>query len=359
MADTTKKHTHDVDSEIEEDNIPKIGSADEVITQASTATQGGVWVDPVEFMASVSRTTTPGKKQASKEEDRRDRGKETLSLLAERMKGKDVVRANTEDSKRASSSTKQSGIHSLKTNEEIARRASDLTETSVGEDKEFRNPRKALAMASEATQNAAWPEQGERAAEAWEGESGRETMKEDLSTLGGMTRPEAAYRLLRKRFDADDLQALTDIITYEFMLRQAIPGKTFRGGVVAILDKQVKAAIEGINHRMDKIIPASGRDEVSRQQLGILETKFSELERMMAERNADEIRILEMATDIIAREEAQQAEYELVETNLLETQQKRSDISGVLDRLKSNERVLEKRSIPEKPKRSTRRLGLF
>lgn len=214
------------------------------------------------------------------------------------------------------------------------------TVTSEDDDKQFGSKDDVLKEAQEIAAGGLWSEENISAPMTWEGEKRKEKMTDDPPRLGGMGRPTEAYAVLLKQFDADTVRALVEVVTYEFMVAQGIPGRSFKTGIASMIAQSDRILQSNLDSRIQKIAPSAGKDEYSRQQIEITNQKLLEVERMMSERNADTIAVMERATDVLASYEAKKRDEEAPGEELLKITLERDQLTAELDKLRGQQAAL-------------------
>lgn len=219
---------------------------------------------------------------------------------------------------------------------------------------------KVISEAQEASTGGIWKEASVAIPLGYEGDTGSSLAEAASSpTIGGAGRVDKAIAILGSALSRVQIDALVDVVIHEIMVRNAIPGKDLKVGIasmIAITDLETRKWTE---NRITTSRQSVGKDEYVRQQHNILENKFEELEQLVARRSQEEIRIVEKATDILARIELKEASDMAVGEDLLSLQRERAELTEDLQKLKETAPAVKELSAQRAGKRSGRRTGLF
>jgi len=238
---------------------------------------------------------------------------------------------------------------------------SDDTPTSVADIEDPISKDQIVREAEEVSRGGVWSDENLEQPLIWAGEQvGKVSSEEKTPRLGGMGRPDKAYSVILRKFTAEELESLVEVVNYELMVRNAIPGRNLKVGLATMIANSEQALRRSVESKIGENSAKSGIDVQARQNFQIVENKLHEFEKILAERNRGEIQILEKATDVLAGYEAKKREEGIAGDELLNLIEERDHLKDALTELRGLQSKLPASgNKPDGGRRSTRRGALF
>lgn len=234
-----------------------------------------------------------------------------------------------------------------------------MAETATSANGSSEGQQDILNEAEKIARGGVWTEEAVAEPISWAGESSAAAMPLDPPRLGGLSRPDRCYDLLEKALSRPQIDALVEIVLYELMSQNGLPGKTLKTGIASLIATAEQETRTWADGKMSTITTSAGRDESARQHVKILENKLTELEKMFASRNRDEVVIIERATDVLAAYESKKKDEGISGDDLLKLQQEKAELTEALEKLQTRATKLPAESSSAKPTRSKRNLDLY